>query len=442
MNAPGAIRPEDLPRLFAERARSRDLDGLMDLYEPDATLVRPDGTPSCGAAEIREQLEGLLSMTPLIEAGQSAKLTAGDVAVMSSRWRITFELGEGGQRTGFEATSTEVARRQGDGSWRYVVDDPSSASLRTEALAERDGGSPSDPRHATSSTRAGSEPQRFQELIYEQDGPVARITLNRPERRNALSMRLSDELTAALELVRDSTSVKVLVIAGAGHTFCSGDDIAEMGLWGDANEIVRRVRSYQRMADTLQDLDKVTIAAVDGHAVGGGLEITMACDFAIATRRAKWGMPEVDVGITPGWGGTTRMARLIGRRITKEVNLLGALHPASRAAQLGLWNRVVDDEHLEDEVQALIKVLLSKSHQAVRQLKFIIDNGVEADLHTAQGFEALSAGLTGALNGAWQVGDADQAAGVVGFVTNGERWQTRRALAKDLWVDGPDPGAG
>jgi enoyl-CoA hydratase len=284
----------------------------------------------------------------------------------------------------------------------------------------------------------------FEQLLYEEDGPVARVTLNRPERHNALSMQLSEELTAVLETVRDSQTVKVLVLGGAGGTFCSGDDITEMWQWGNANEIMRLVRGYQRMADTLADLDKTTVAAVDGFAVGGGLEITMACDFVVATSRAKWGMPEVDVGITPGWGGTTRMARLIGRRMTKEINLLGALHPASRAVELGLWNRVVADERLGEEVDALVEVLLSKNHQAVRQLKFIIDHGVEADLHTAQAFEALSAGLTGAVNGAWQVPDADQAAGIVSFVTGDGQWKARRALARDFWTDprsGTHPGA-
>ncbi len=182
------------------------------------------------------------------------------------------------------------------------------------------------------------------------------------------------------------------MVQGAGETFCAGDDITEKHSWGDANGVMRRARLYQSMANALEELDKVTVAAVDGFAVGGGLEITMACDFVVATQRALWGMPEVDVGITPGWGGTTRMARLIGRRMTKEVNLLGALHPASRAVQLGLWNRVVPDGRLEAEVDALVEVLLSKNQQAVRQLKFIINRGVEADLYTAQGFEALSAG--------------------------------------------------
>ena len=168
----------------------------------------------------------------------------------------------------------------------------------------------------------------FNQLIYEVKENVAWITLNRPQVMNALSMRLSDELVLAIEEVRKSTKLKFLVIKGAGDNFCVGDDIKEMIKWGDANDIMRRVRFYQNMANQLEELDKITIAAVDGYAVGGGLEITMVCDFVVATERAKWGMPEVDAGITPGWGGTTRLARLIGRRRVKEINLIGALHPA------------------------------------------------------------------------------------------------------------------
>jgi len=361
-----ATDPEELPRLFAERASAGDLAGLVDLYEAGATFLKPDGIAAAGA-ELQESLEQLLAMSPRITSRGSHAVVVGDIALMSGSWHMTF--GISGDSTGFDGSSTEVARRQGDGTWRYVIDDPGSRI-----------GSP------VANVAAPVARIPFEQLVYEQDGPVARIRLSRPERRNALSIQLSEELMAVLERVRVSQTLKVLVIEGAGETFCSGDDITEMAAWGNANDIVRRVRGYQRMADTLADLDKVTIAAVDGFAVGGGLEITMACDFVVATRRAKWGMPEVDVGITPGWGGTTRMARLIGRRMTKEINLLGALHPASRAAELGLWNRVVDDHRLQAEVDALIRVLLSKNQQAVRQLKFITDRGVEADLHTAQGF--------------------------------------------------------
>ena len=103
---------------------------------------------------------------------------------------------------------------------------------------------------------------------------------------NALSMKLSEELVAAIEMVRQSTEIKFLVIKGKGSNFCVGDDIKEMIKWGNANDITRRVRYYQNMANQLEELDKITIAAVDGFAVGGGLEITMACDFVVATERS------------------------------------------------------------------------------------------------------------------------------------------------------------
>ena len=277
----------------------------------------------------------------------------------------------------------------------------------------------------------------MQELLYEERDRTAFITLNRPHVRNCLSTKLSDELIGAIERVRASESLRFLVIRGAGETFCAGDDITEMPSWGNANEAMRRARYYQNMANQLEELDKITIAAVDGYCVGGGLEITMACDFVIATQRAIWGMPEVDVGLTPGWGGTTRMARLIGRRLTKEINFLGALHPAQRAVELTLWNRVVPNDQLDAEVERLLEVLQSKHQQGLRQLKFIINKGVEADLYTAQGFEALSGALTFAVNGAWEIDDADKGAGMRGFQQKNELWQTRRRLAMNFWVDQP-----
>ena len=275
----------------------------------------------------------------------------------------------------------------------------------------------------------------FEQLIYEEKENIAFITLNRPKALNALSMKLSDELVTVIEVIRKSIKIKFLVIKGAGNNFCVGDDITEMMKWGDANDITRRARYYQNMANQLEELDKITIAAVDGYAVGGGLEITMACDFVIATERAKWGMPEVDVGITPGWGGTTRLARLIGRRRAKEINFIGALHTAKRAVEWNLWNRIVPNDKLEDEVNKLLEVLKSKNQQGLRQLKFIINRGVECDLYSAQGFEVLSAGLTGAVSGMWKIKDADQGLGIIAFSKKNELWENRRSLARHFWVD-------
>ena len=276
---------------------------------------------------------------------------------------------------------------------------------------------------------------KFENLIYKETDQVAWITLNRPDVMNALSMKLSEEIVTAIEIVRQSTKLKFLVIKGAGDNFCVGDDIKEMIKWGNANDITRRVRYYQNMANQLEELDKITIAAVDGFAVGGGLEITMVCDFVIATERSKWGMPEVDVGITPGWGGTTRLSRLIGRRRAKEINLIGALHSGKRAVEWNLWNRVVPNDRLDTEVELLLDVLKSKNQQGMRQLKFIINRGVECDLYTAQGFEVLSGALTGAVSGMWKIKDADQGKGIIGFTEKDGLWQTRRRLAKDFWVD-------
>ena len=276
---------------------------------------------------------------------------------------------------------------------------------------------------------------KFENLIYKETDQVAWITLNRSDVMNALSMKLSEEIVAAIEIVRQSTKLKFLVIKGAGDHFCVGDDIKEMIKWGNANDITRRVRYYQNMANQIEELDKITIAAVDGYAVGGGLEITMVCDFVIATERSKWGMPEVDVGITPGWGGTTRLARLIGRRRAKEINLIGALHPGEKAVEWNLWNRVVPNNQLDTEVELLLDVLKSKNQQGMRQLKFIINRGVECDLYTAQGFEVLSGALTGAVSGMWKIKDADQGKGIIGFTEKDGLWPTRRQLAKDFWVD-------
>jgi len=276
---------------------------------------------------------------------------------------------------------------------------------------------------------------KFESLIYEEIEETAWIYLNRPEVMNALSIKLSEEIVAAIEMVRQSTKLKFLVIKGKGPNFCVGDDIKEMIKWGNANDITRRARYYQNMANQLEELDKITIAAVDGYAVGGGLEITMACDFVIATERAKWGMPEVDVGITPGWGGTTRLPRLIGRRRAKEINLIGALHSSKKAVEWNLWNRVVANDQLDGEIEHLLEVLKTKNQQGMRQLKFIINRGVECDLYTAQGFEVLSGALTGAVSGMWKIKDADQGKGIINFTEKGGLWQTRRRLAKDFWVD-------
>lgn len=149
------------------------------------------------------------------------------------------------------------------------------------------------------------------------------------------------------------------------------------------------------------------------------------------------GMPEVDGGITPGWGGTTRMARLIGRRMTEEVNLIGALHHAQRGYDLGLFNRIVDDEDLQTETTALVDLLLIKNQQGLRQLEFTINRGVETDLYTAQGFEVLGARLSTSLLLSAGLPDSDGGHGWLDY-RNGDGDDPiakRRATSTDFWTD-------
>ena len=287
--------------------------------------------------------------------------------------------------------------------------------------------------------RSTVNPPSTELLTLVETGDVATITLNRPDVMNALSVDLSREFMETIEYIRDSNHLHVVVITGAGGNFCVGDDLSEMsgGAWGDPNQVFRRVRYYQDMANTLEELDKITIAAVDGNCVGGGLEITMACDFVVCTERARWGMPEVDWGITPGWGGTTRMVRLIGRRMTKEINLLGALHSAQRGVDLGLFNRVVDNDQLDNAVAELVALLQIKNHQGLRQLKFIINKNAEADLYTAQGFEALQASYSASVLSADLVDDADGAHGWTAYANKDPESAIlkRRKAAMNFWVD-------
>jgi enoyl-CoA hydratase/carnithine racemase len=167
----------------------------------------------------------------------------------------------------------------------------------------------------------------------------------------------------------------------------------------------------------------VTIAAVDGVCTGGGLELTLVCDFVIATDRSRWGMPEIDWDITPGWGGTSRLARIAGRRKAKEWNLIGALFDAATAERYDLVNRICAPEELSEEVDALTEVMLAKHPLTVRRTKFILNKG--ADLH-----------ISGAL--AFEVPIQPfptDGQGIRDFTDRNAR-ERRRRLSKSFWQDG------
>jgi enoyl-CoA hydratase len=272
------------------------------------------------------------------------------------------------------------------------------------------------------------------------DGRVATIKWNPPKKMNPLSCELTNELMAALEDVQADEKLHVVVLRGEGGFFSVGDDLVEMHekMWGNPNQVMRRIRYYQAFSNRIEELDKTTIAVIEGFALGGGLEITMACDFALATESAQWGMPEVDNAMTPGWGGTTRMIRLIGRRRTKEVNMIGALRSAQTGVDWGLFNRCVPDAQLEKELEGFIQVMLSKNQQTLRQLKFVMNKNADADMTTALAFEAMNEVITSALN--WRpdtdtVPDAEPGEGLRSFAEKTDPWNRRRELARKFWVD-------
>lgn len=280
----------------------------------------------------------------------------------------------------------------------------------------------------------------YEEVAFERrnDGKVGLITWNPPKPMNPLSIKLTDELVAATEEAAADEKLRIVVFRGAGGYFSVGDDLVEMaeGAWGNPNQVMQRIRFYQRFAETIEELDKITVAAIEGFALGGGLEISMACDLAFVSASCRWGMPEVDSGMTPGWGGTTRMIRLIGRRRTKEINLIGALHSAARGVEWGLFNRAVPDNEFDAELDRLVEVLLAKNQQTMRQLKFVMNKNADADMTTALAFEAMNEFMTSAVN--WssstpQVPDAEPGKGLEAFAQKNDLWERRRQLALHFW---------
>src|SRR5260370_20555810 len=196
-------------------------------------------------------------------------------------------------------------------------------------------------------------------LIVDQDGAVTTITLNRPRVHNALDQEISAELNVAVKDVAVDRDCRVLILRGAGDTFCAGDDIKgfldfapDDGPWN--------IRMYQETVNIIDNLVPVTIAGVDGVCAGGGLELTLVCDFVVATHRSRWGMPEINWRITPGRGGTGRLSKFAGRPKTKERNLIGSLFSAATAERHDLVNRLCEPEDLDREIDMLTEVLLSR----------------------------------------------------------------------------------
>jgi len=266
----------------------------------------------------------------------------------------------------------------------------------------------------------------YDHLLFHRDGAVTTITLNRPEVHNALDRKLSAELNEAVRVVRADRECRVFILRGAGETFCAGDDVKEFNTW-EPEDAYWQVRQYQETAQIIEDLTAITIAAVDGVCTGGGLELTLVSDFVIATDRSRWGMPEIDWEITPGWGGTSRLPRFAGRRKAKEWNLIGALFDAATAERYDLVNRLCAADELDQEVEALTEVILAKHSVTLRRTKFIMNQGADLHIAGALAFEVP-------IQPAAIEEDVPLTHGIADFTTRDKREQ-RRALSKHFWQD-------
>jgi enoyl-CoA hydratase/carnithine racemase len=205
-----------------------------------------------------------------------------------------------------------------------------------------------------------AESAEFDSLIVEVDGPVGWLTLNRPDRLNPLSITMLRELAAAARWFDSRDGVKAVVVRGAGRAFSAGADLASFA--GPPRLSPRDAADLGReMADAVEAMRAVTIAAIHGWCVGGGLVLAAACDLRVAAEDARFSIPEIDLGIPLAWGGIPRLVREIGPALTKELVLTARRFDAAEAKAAGFLNRIVAAEALEAEVQALARELAAKA---------------------------------------------------------------------------------
>ncbi len=229
-------------------------------------------------------------------------------------------------------------------------------------------------------------------LLDVQDG-IARLTINRPDKLNALNATVIRELGEAAHALAADPAVGAIILTGAGpKAFVAGADISELGAQGPLDGKARAIAG-QAAFRAFEQCGKPVIAAVNGFALGGGCELAMACHMRIASETARFGQPEVKLGLLPGYGGTVRLPRLVGRGRATELLLTGAVIDAAEAHRIGLVNRVVPADRLLEEATALARTILEQGPLAVRAVLEALDAGLEMSQAEALLFEASLFGL-------------------------------------------------
>ncbi|NOX33471.1 MAG: enoyl-CoA hydratase/isomerase family protein [Deltaproteobacteria bacterium] len=222
----------------------------------------------------------------------------------------------------------------------------------------------------------------FENIILEVDNHIATIFFNRPKALNALNNALFDELNIALDTIFNNTDIKVLILTGAGDkAFVAGADIAELV---KMNPLQGKYfsRKGQKVFSKIEDLPIPAIAAVNGFALGGGSEAALACDFIYASEKALFGLPEITLGLIPGFGGTQRLARRVGINRAKEMIFTGKTITAREAMEYGIVNKVSEPDKLMEDVLKTAKLIASMGKVALRSAKEVIQNGLNTDLET------------------------------------------------------------
>lgn len=245
-------------------------------------------------------------------------------------------------------------------------------------------------------------------VLVATDGPVAILTLNRPGQMNAINREMIAALDRALDRIEADDSLRVVVITGSGRAFCAGGDIGEMrSVQGLAyyRDLAEPVHSLYRRIELL---DRPTIGAINGHALGGGAELMLTLDLRLLSERAQIGLPEIGLGLFPGAGGTQRLIRQLPLCKAKELLFTGAAIPATEAVAVGLANRVVSHDALMDEALTLARSLAKRSSTALRMLKRTLADGADMPLSGALRHEQAMIGLA--------VENADARAGFDAFL--------------------------
>lgn len=229
---------------------------------------------------------------------------------------------------------------------------------------------------------------KFETIIYEKKDNVAWITFNRPDKLNAQNRTLMAEVVAALEQAKDDDEVQVIVLTGAGdRAFSAGADITMFLEWTPV-DVIDWSKATKRPYTFVREIPKPVIAMVNGLALGGGCEMAMGCDIIIASENARFGQPEISVGVIPGGAGTQMLPRLVGEKKAKEMVLTGDPITADEALRLGLVNKVVPADKLRETVEEIIKKLKSKSPAILKFAKLAVNKSLETPLSVGVDSEA------------------------------------------------------